>query len=213
MNRVAFLVDGFNVYHSLREAQTVLERPVKWLDLRSLCASYVTRSIFHRPAVLVSVNYFSAYATFLEPTRPDVVAHHRAYVRALRARGVEITMGRFKTRRRRCVVCGNRFNAHEEKETDVAIAARMLTMAASNVCDTVVVVTGDTDLLPALRAARDIAPRMQLWVAFPYRRFNHELRQAADGHFKMRPQAYLRHQLPNPLVAPDGRQIAKPPGW
>ena len=35
MSRVTFLVDGLNVYHSLREAAAALGgRSTKWLDLR-----------------------------------------------------------------------------------------------------------------------------------------------------------------------------------
>lgn len=85
MNHVAFLVDGFNVYHSLRAAQAVLGCNVKWLDLHGLCASYVHSSLFGSEAVLGSVIYFSAFATFFGPTNPRVLVRHRAYVRALEA--------------------------------------------------------------------------------------------------------------------------------
>lgn len=39
-DRVACLVDGFNVYHSIRDVERrVGDASAKWLDLRSLCAS------------------------------------------------------------------------------------------------------------------------------------------------------------------------------
>jgi hypothetical protein len=77
MNRVAFLVDGFNLYHSIRDAQASFGYRVKWLDLHGLCASYVHSSLFGRDAILWSVTYFSAYATFLTPTNPGVVVRHQ----------------------------------------------------------------------------------------------------------------------------------------
>lgn len=42
MNRTVFLIDGFNLYHSLRDASRDLHGvQTKWLDLRALCESYL----------------------------------------------------------------------------------------------------------------------------------------------------------------------------
>ena len=44
MNRTTFIVDGFNMYHSVEEAARQLapgSRGTKWLNLRKLCASYL----------------------------------------------------------------------------------------------------------------------------------------------------------------------------
>ena len=42
MGRTAFLVDGFNLYHSLKDAQLALGgQSTRWLDLRSFCSSYL----------------------------------------------------------------------------------------------------------------------------------------------------------------------------
>ena len=58
MLRTAFLVDGFNLYHSLVEAQHALQgRGTRWLDLRSLCASFlphIDTAARLGPAVLVT---------------------------------------------------------------------------------------------------------------------------------------------------------------
>jgi uncharacterized LabA/DUF88 family protein len=213
MNRVAFVVDGFNVFHSLLEAQATLGRQVKWLHLRSLCEAYARRSVFGQDSSLHSVTYFSAYATFLASSKPRALDSHRHYVRALRATGVEVILGRFKARWRRCSICGKAYVTHEEKETDVAIAVWIVELAISGDCDSIVVVTGDTDILPAMRAARRLAPDKQLCVASPFRRYNRELRHHAHLWFKIRPEAYRRHQLPNPVVAPHGVRIYKPDTW
>lgn len=38
MNRMAFLIDGFNLYHSLVDARRAgVLKPTRWLDLRALC--------------------------------------------------------------------------------------------------------------------------------------------------------------------------------
>lgn len=206
-------MDGLNVYHSLRQGIEDGGGSLKWLDLHALCQSYVASGLFGPTATLERVVYFSAFATFLTPSNPGVVARHRTYVSALEASGVELVIGRFKWKPRWCPICRKQTPGHEEKETDVSIAARLLEICFTGAAETVVLVAGDTDLLPAIRTARRLAPEIQLWVAFPYKRFNQELREACNGHFRIRRHAYARHQLPNPVVGRNGRQIAKPTPW
>ena len=69
MNRVTFLVDGFNVYHSAKDAQADLGgASTLWLDLSSLLRSYI--SIFGKDAVLTEIYYFSALAKHIDAVRP-----------------------------------------------------------------------------------------------------------------------------------------------
>lgn len=212
MNRVAFLVDGFNVYHSVRDAETAIERRLQWLDIRGLCRTYVRR-LLGKDAALKSVTYFTAYATFLAESNPIALVHHKTYVRALEATGVQTVLGRFKSRSRKCPKCGTSYTAHEEKETDVAIALQLVELAISPNCDTIVIITGDTDIVPAVRAARQLAPGKRVWIASPYHRHNRELWHHAHRGFKISAEAYLRHQLPDPVVAPDGTLVPKPATW
>lgn len=67
MKRVAFLIDGFNLYHSLRELERLTKSPVKWLDLTRLCSAYLhaVRSALGERVELAAVTYFSALATHL----------------------------------------------------------------------------------------------------------------------------------------------------
>ena len=109
-NRVTFLIDGFNVYHSIREGQDMDGRVLVWLDMKSLCESCL--DILGRDAVLAEVWYFSAYAEHLTPSKPDVVRRHRTYVAALRNSGVQVEMGRFKDKDVWCPSCKTDFVRH-----------------------------------------------------------------------------------------------------
>ena len=43
-NRTVFIIDGFNLYHSVKQASKDLglaDKGTKWLDIRSLCSSYL----------------------------------------------------------------------------------------------------------------------------------------------------------------------------
>ena len=90
--RTAFIIDGFNVYHSLIEASKSLglpdERGTKWLDLCGLCRSYLP--IFGSDATFAGVYYYSALAHHLKNSHSGVIARHRHYVRALEATGVVV---------------------------------------------------------------------------------------------------------------------------
>jgi hypothetical protein len=80
-NRVCFLVDGFNVYHSIIEAIKAAPPPaasMKWLDFLGFCRSFLPS--IGRDAVLEKVFYFSASADFL----PDKAARHAILVAAIR---------------------------------------------------------------------------------------------------------------------------------
>jgi len=213
-NRTVFIIDGFNLYHSAKQASKDLglgEKGTKWLDIRSLCASYL--HIVGSNAQLGKVYYFSALATHLEAAKPHVTARHRSYIEALEANGVTVELSRFKDKEVRCPYCGKVNIRHEEKETDVAVAAKVLELFATDECETVVLVTGDTDVAPAVRTAARLYPQKRVCFAFPYRRKNKELSQLVKTSFNIKKEAYARFQFADPLVLPNGNSIAKPASW
>jgi uncharacterized LabA/DUF88 family protein len=155
MNRVTFLVDGFNVYHSAKEAQVDLGgASTLWLDLQSLLSSYI--SIFGRDSLLAEIYYFSALAKHIDSKRPGTTKKHENYIDCLRSTGVKIRLGRFKYKTVWCSTCRTNNIHHEEKETDVALSLKIMELFHRDECDTVVLVTGDTDLAPAVRMAADV---------------------------------------------------------
>ncbi|TVP51354.1 MAG: NYN domain-containing protein [Gemmatimonadales bacterium] len=210
--RVSFLVDGFNVYHSIKEAMRDTGNPsLRWLDLRALLSSYL--SVFGTEAVLEDIFYFTAYAHHLTGDNPDVVTRHQTYVTALKNAGVTVEVARFKKKSVMCPECRHRIKRHEEKETDVSIAVKALEILHQDRCDALVFVSGDTDLAPAARAAKRMFPERQVCFAFPHKRMNTELQQLADFSFRLRPALYAKHQLPDRVPLPSGRELRKPTSW
>lgn len=220
--RVRFFVDGFNLYHGLRQATRERSRQrdhglstqgAKWFDLQRYCRDFV-KNVLPSGSALQGVEYFTAYATHLQPSQPDVVSRHMRYVECLEDLGVVVTIGRFKAvTGRTCTVCGAPIVRHEEKETDVAIAASMMAAFATDTCDMAVLVTGDTDMVPAIKAARRAFPEKRIGFLFPYGRTHDELRRLADFHRRTSLKQCFAYQLPDPFVAADGRIIAKPAEW
>lgn len=212
MNRVTFIIDGFNLYHSVREAaQDSGNVPTKWLDISRLCSSYI--NLFGKTAVLHEIYYFSALATHLEASNPDATTRHRNFIKCLEATGTIVELNQFKKKSVTCPSCKHRFNRYEEKETDVALAIKLLELFFTNSCDTAVLVTGDTDLAPAVKTAKKLFAEKKVVFAFPYKRKNDELAKLAPGSFKIDKRQYVKYQFPTPYVLSDGSKVYKPSNW
>jgi uncharacterized LabA/DUF88 family protein len=212
MDRVTFLIDGFNLYHSVRTASQELNgASTKWLDIKCLCQEYIY--LFGKTATLHEIYYFSALAKHLEAKNSDVTKRHRDFIRCLEATGIIVELNRFKKKSMRCPSCKHKYDKYEEKETDVAIALKLLELFITNSCDTVVLVTGDTDLAPAVKTAKRLFTQKRVIFAFPYKRKNKELKKLAEDSFEIKKTQYSNHQLPNPYVFSDGSKVQKPQNW
>ncbi len=211
MKRVTFLIDGFNIYHSVLQLKRDTGYSTKWLDLYSLCTSYLP--MFGRDARLASVHYFSALPHYLSAKDPGKVTRHQAYLSCLRSTGVIVELGRFKEKEVYCTKCRTVFLKHEEKETDVSMAVKLLELFHRGACDTAVIVSGDTDLSPAVPTCKDLFPGKTVVFAFPYARKNKELANLAPGSFSISKKQYIRYQFPNPVILAGGKKIPKPSAW
>ncbi len=156
-DQVIAYVDGFNLYHGMHQARG---RRGLWLDLESLCTSLL------RPGQeLTGLHCFTALVD--GPGRP----RQQAYLDALSAHGrvTQVHVGRFQTTTHECRSWGSRRRAHEEKESDVSFGVQLVEDAALRRYRVALLVTADSDMLPAVRAARRLAPDARV-VALPPRR-------------------------------------------
>lgn len=201
MKRVAAFVDGFNLYHSLED----LGSPkTKWLDLQGL-----VRSTLKPDEELVSVSYFTAYATWDD----EKAARHKKYIRALELTGVRVVLGKFKRKNRTCRECGARTVEREEKRTDVNIAIHFLRAAFLDEFDLAIVVSGDTDLIPAIDAVKQLFPTKRVGILFPMNRHTSEMEQSADFSETLKLTALLSHLLPVRIRLPSGKYLTPPLQW
>lgn len=210
-NRVIYLVDGFNLYHSLKDVHSLLGTPTLWLDLKKLCESYL--HLLGGGATVEKVYYFSALAHHRDLVDPGTTARHNDYIMALQNTGVTPELAEFKQKKVRCRNCGIVFDRYEEKETDVAIAVSLLELAISGQCETLVIVSGDTDLLPAIKKAKLLAPQIKIVACLPAMRHNDALKTEADLYFKIKPKQYNKFQFPNDIIMANGNIVSKPVKW
>lgn len=212
MKRVTFLIDGFNLYHSIRDLYKFEKIKAKWLDINSLCSSYV--QLFGKGALMHEIYYFSAIATHLSQNQPDTIQRHKEYMHCLENTGIKIILGRFKEKRIFCSNCRSTLIRHEEKETDVSIAIRLFELFHNDLCDIAVIVSGDTDLAPAVRSCYLNFPKKDICFCFPYRRKMKELAKISTlQSFSISSKSYLKNQFSNPYKLINGTQMIKPITW
>lgn len=210
--KTAYLIDGFNLYHSAVTASRDLGgASTKWLNVDSLCRSFLYE--WGKRAVLSEIHYFSALAHHCEKHNPGIVARHQKFIDCLRSMDVKVHLANFKAKDVYCEICKKYTKHHEEKETDVALAVKLIELFAKKQCDSIVIVTGDTDIAPAVRTAKRLFPKKKVYALFPYNRKNKELIRICDKTVKLSKEDYHRHQFSNPHILKDGSKIFKPSTW
>jgi uncharacterized LabA/DUF88 family protein len=169
--RVSVFVDGFNFYHAVDDLR---KHHLKWVDIRKLGEQFAPKPQY----TLTHIYYFSAYATW----RPDAYARHREYVKALKSVGVTPVMAKFKEKFRQCYTCKSKWKDHEEKETDVNVALFLVREAFRDSYDRALLITGDSDICPAVRMVRADFPMKQIRILAPAGRpYSMDLVTAAGG--------------------------------
>ena len=202
--RVACYVDGFNMYHAIHD----LNKPhLKWVNFWSL-----SESLCRPGETLIKVAYFSAYATW----RPAAYARHRTFVTALTHAGVDCHMARFNTKEASCHGCGRTWKQREEKETDVHFALTFLEDAIDNVFDRAIIMSADSDYMPAVRKVRNRLPGKQIFLASPPRRHGHarDLIAICNSSTPITAGRLARCLFPAQLLASNGQTVvSRPPEY
>lgn len=198
---VAAYVDGFNLYNGMHDARG---RRGLWLDLESLLGSFLSAN-----QKLVAVHYFTALVKGSGQER------QQTYLDALQAHGgvTRTHVGRFQRKSIKCRKCQQSFESHEEKESDVSFGVQMVEDAAQGVCQQALIVSGDSDMMPAIRSVRRISPGTRIVAVFPPRRSSYDLQQSADATLHIWDKVPERHQLPNTVSFPTGTTVTRPSYW
>jgi 6-hydroxy-3-succinoylpyridine 3-monooxygenase len=147
--RTIVYIDGFNLYYGALKSTSY-----KWLNLERYFR------LLRPNDELQKIRYFTAKII------GSHAANQGAYWSALETLPlVEIILGKFKAKQVECKVSNCNapypriFSTYEEKRTDVNIGLWMLNDAQQNLCDRLILVTGDSDLVPAVLMVRDNFPK------------------------------------------------------
>jgi len=205
---VIIYIDGFNLYYGVLKFSKD-----KWLDIEHLFKRL-------RPHdTIMKIRYFTALSS------GGKSADQLAYLKAIETLPlVNVVRGRYKGKSVKCLVrsCAavdkdRFFTTQEEKRTDVNIAISMLDDAYQDLCDHLIVVSGDSDLVPAVNMVKIRFPLKQVTVYVPSRNPVRgaavELRAAADKDRDLPLNLLKRAQLPASISDGAGGYITKPATW
>lgn len=208
MKKVVFIIDGYNIYFALRRCGL---DDYKWLDYEKLLGKFV------KPDQELSK---IIYCTTICPD-PEKGERHRIYIQALERTGmVKTVYGTYKERETECPICRRTYKKWTEKKTDVNIAVQLFDGAISDQFDIAILVTGDSDLTPALLVAKKRFSQKKFGLAIPPDRirgtgsdYPQELVAAASFHVYITPKMIKASLLPKEVMLKSGIQITCPKKW
>lgn len=204
MSRVIAYVDGFNLYHGLREAKW---RKYYWLNLQQLA-----KRLLLPGQNLVGVKYFT---TRIRPSSRDPEKNKRQslFLEALQTLGnFHIYYGHFVDKPAFCPKCGKWHTMRNEKMSDVNLAVELIKDAYEDRFDTAIVISADSDLSNAITAVRSLKGK-QVVVWFPPKRNSMQLRAVANAWSVIGRSKLAQSQFPDRVQKADGFVLQRPDRW
>ena len=207
--RVAVYIDGFNLYHAIKD----LKERLKWLNLMKLANLLIGKNTQE----IVSVKYFSALGNHFSNTEfVHRLTRHRAYVKALEAKGVDVRLGNFAKRDMhysspRGSYYRAKWRRYEEKQTDVGIAVNLINDAHLDLFDRALVISLDTDMIPAFKAMAEVFPHKKVVCVAPPSRPHHREIQLLNVELGKIKTSQLEQSLFGSTIVEHGKVIARRP--
>ena len=198
-----FFVDGFNVYHAIDNAR--LQR-YKWLNYWALSEKFLRGK-----DRIAGVLFFTAYSPWNENKR----TRHKRLISANVDTGVKVVLGEFRKTTKKCGICNKEYQTYVEKRTDVNIAVHLFGNAQKDNYDKAVIISGDSDLIPAITSITHIFPNKQFSLVIPIGRKARELQQTVGGGSSMRmKEIHLKtSQFPDKFRQRNGLVLDRPVQW
>ncbi|HEY8097718.1 MAG TPA: NYN domain-containing protein [Methylobacter sp.] len=201
-------VDGFNFYYG-----ALKKTPYKWLDLHAL----FTRLLASHNDI-VAIKYFTARVS-PTPSDPDKHNHQDAYIRALQQSSpkIHVYFGQFTTHNVKAKLVtqigATRYVdviRTNEKGSDVNLAVHLLNDAWLGGYDCAVMVSGDSDLVEAIRLVKTFHARKVIGLFASKRGTSKEMLKEVDFTKHITAAALAASQFPDLIP---GTNIKKPSDW
>lgn len=167
MERVAVFIDGSNFFFACRDNLGRTD-----IDLGKFAASLVGPG-----RQLVRTYYYNC------PLQPDADSEQQTrqqkfYGALARIPYFELRLGKLSKKQVHCSACGKTADRYVEKGVDMRIGVDMLSLTSKGLVDVPILVSGDGDLVEAIKAVKELGKHVEL-ATLPRGR-SWELVQAAD---------------------------------
>ena len=205
MTRVIAYIDGFNLYFGVKSKG--------WKRLYWLSPGLLARNLLKSDQVLVGTKYFTSRIS-PTPGDPDKPKRQATWLEVVELEaGTTIYYGHYLAKRMTCHSCGASWTQQEEKMTDVCIAVELMRDAHRDAFDVALVISGDSDLAPAVEAVIGSGSGKRVVVAFPPNRDSKKLESVASAAFRIGRKKLADSQLPDEVPKPDGFILRRPAKW
>ncbi|MBN9508474.1 MAG: NYN domain-containing protein [Alphaproteobacteria bacterium] len=197
---VRVYIDGFNLYHAIAALK---DQTLKWLNFWTLSETFLRTG-----EVLDEVSLFTAVLTWNLAKQQ----RHVNFLAACRAVGVQVHEANFKRTYKSCRAFERECKFYEEKQTDVAIAVKMVADAIRGKFVRAILISADSDQVPTARFIRGFQD-LQLTVVFPPGRkaVARELGSLATDWIELAPGRLQTCRLPRNVVDANGKTVARMP--
>jgi uncharacterized LabA/DUF88 family protein len=216
--RTAVFVDGYNLYYGRLRGTAY-----KWLDLvkfsNQLLANRTQNEILTR-VCFCTAHASGTFATHGTNSVESQASYHRA-LQALHGEQIEIIYGEHSWDKSGTSM--PMFEKIEEKQTDVNLALAMYRECAKGLCDRIIVMSNDRDIVPALIAIKADFPHIVCGIIFPLkpsigtatnRRKSGSLEQIADWKIdSISDDTLTLAQMPAKVPVAGKKTIIKPSYW
>lgn len=201
-NRVGVYIDGFNLFFAIKRKRW---KHFYWYDPYQLAFD-----LCRTDETLVFCKYFTARVA----NNPEKQKRQASYLDALAAHSkAEIIYGRYKDEEHYCIGCGNRNKVPKEKMTDVNIAVQMLRDGFEDKWDRVILISGDSDLVPPLKALQELFPHKVRTLVFPPDQYTKELYDLSSSKLSVGQERLTKAALPEEILTASGHKIKRPARW
>jgi uncharacterized LabA/DUF88 family protein len=200
MERTRVYVDGFNFYYAVKAGDFPLG--LAWCDFRKLAEQYMVA-----PGEKVdAIKYFTAPVEHRYANRAGEERRQSRWLHAVETiRGLKVIHGFHQQ---------HELKRREEKQTDINIAVELLVDAMNGDCTHAILITGDIDQAPTVRAARERLPlarrvTVDVWIP-PGVRFAKWEKEAKERGFACReitPEMLATSRLPDRITTASGTVI------
>jgi uncharacterized LabA/DUF88 family protein len=199
--RVIAYVDGYNLYHGLREKKW---QWAYWLNIQALA-----KRLLKSNQILTQTKYFTSIVTHAQSRQ----RRQMTFLEALQTLSdFQIFYGHFLTDSVTCKNCGHTYMTFHEKMTDVNISVEMMTDAFKDQFDMALLISADSDLVNLVKNVQRVFKKKVI-VAFPPKRSSAELKRFCNGYTYIGRNVLYQSLFPDTVVKTDGFALKRPAKW
>lgn len=201
MKKVITYIDGYNLYHGLRDKGW---KRFYWLDLQKLSEQFLKDY-----QTLVEIKYFTAIIKQPENKR----LRQKEFLEALQTLpNLRIFHGHFLSDNITCRRCGHTYTTHHEKMTDVNISVELLKDAFQDRFDVAFLISADSDLVGPIRTLQELFPQKKVISIFPPERWSSALKRVSRGVLRIGSSDLSKSIFPD-QINKDGVILRRPVSW